>query len=345
MRVSVDGDRFYIDGAPTYHDFEGVRPEALGRLMNTRMVQATFEDENPDTVDLFRYPDGSPFDPDRQTDELIAELSSYRRHGVLGITVNLQGGFPLYHERLSGDQYLQEWDNNGFTPDGALKDRYAERLRRVIAGADERKMAVIVGYFYFGQNHKLADEAAVRQAVTEASEFLAGLQHDNVIIEVNNECDLSYVHEVLQPHRVHELIELTRSVSEGRFLVTTSFRGGSVPTDAVLEAGDLALLHGNNQEPDGIRAMVDATRAKTGKPIVFNEDSVRIDNLRAAWESGASWGYYDQGHEGAYEDGFQSPPTNWTINTHEKRAFFETVAELVGIGSEASSTTTKEQHA
>jgi hypothetical protein len=79
--------------------------------------------------------------------------------------------------------------------------------------------------------------------------------------------------------------------------------------------------------------MVETVKGQTGKPVIFNEDSARIDNCRAAWEAGSSWGYYDQGGQTKYHDGFQSPPTNWSINTPEKKAFFTTVAELVGITS------------
>jgi len=83
-------------------------------------------------------------------------------------------------------------------------------------------------------------------------------------------------------------------------------------------------------------------REKTDKPIVFNEDpadwwttngnveKLIVDKLIAAFEEGASWGYYDQGQSN-YRDGFQSPPTNWAINTRRKRAFFNKVAKLVGI--------------
>jgi hypothetical protein len=299
--------------------------------MNSRMVQATFEDENPETVNLFSYPDGSPFDPDRQTDEFIAALPEYRRYGVIATTVNFQGGFPQYHVHLRRDQILQDWENNAFTPDGRLKPRYAARMQRVVEGSDAEQMAVIVGLFYFGQNHKLADEAAVRRAVGEATEFLAGLGRGNVMVEINNECNIGYVHEILQPHRIHELIRLAQQISRGQLLVSTSYGGGGLPSPAVVEAADFILLHGNGQTPDDIRRMVAIVRGQTAKPIVFNEDSVRIENLRAAWESGASWGYYDQGGRNKYDDGFQSPPTNWAINTPEKRAFFTTVAELVGL--------------
>jgi hypothetical protein len=333
VQISVEGDRFLFDGELTYSDFPGARPEALGRLMNSRMVQATFEDENPETVELFRYPDGSPFDPDRQTDEFIAALPEYRRYGVIACTVNFQGGYPRYHVRLSRDDILQDWDNNAFTPNGSLKWRYAKRMARLIEAADEQKMAIIVGLFYFGQNHKLEDEAAVKRAVTEATEFLSGLDRGNVLIEINNECNIGYVHEILQPQRVHELIELAREVSRGRLLVSTSCGGGTLAGEDVIQAADFILLHGNGQTPESIRNMVEQTRKQTGKPIVFNEDSTSVTNLRAAWEAGASWGYYDQGGREKYLDGFQSPPTNWRVNTPEKTAFFATVAELVGVDS------------
>lgn len=331
MHVSIQGDKFFFDDQPTYSDFAGAKPEALGRLMNTRMVQATFEDENPKTAPLFCYPDGSPFDPDRQTREFVAALPEYRRYGVIATTVNFQGGFPQYHVKLRRDQILQDWENNAFTPEGALKERYAARMRQVVEGHDANRMAVIVGFFYFGQNHKLKDEAAVKRAVTEAAEFLAGLDRGNVLIEINNECNIGYVHEILQPHRVHELIELARDVAQGKLLISTSYGGGALPGPNVIDAADFILIHGNGQQPDNIHKMVETVRSQTHKPIVFNEDSVRIENCRAAWEAGSSWGYYDQGGQTKYYDGFQSPPTNWSINTPEKKAFFNTVAELVGI--------------
>jgi len=349
MQLSIQGDQFLINGKPTYRDFPGARPEALGRLMNSRMVQATFEDENPETVGFFRYPDGTPYDLDRQTSEFIAALGEYRRHGVIAVTVNFQGGYPRAHTHLSPDDLLQPWENTAYTPRGSLKWRYAMRMRQVIEAAAEAGMVTIVGLCYFGQNHRLENEAAVTRAVSEAVEFLTSLTRSpataddrhggpsglainrgNILVEINNECDVGYVHEILQPHRVHELIHLARKVSAGKLLVSTSYGGGSLPGDKVLEAADFVLLHGNGQQPEEIRRMVASTRARTSKPIVFNEDSTSIANLRAAWESGASWGYYDQG-SGNYRDGFQSPPTNWAINTPQKQAFFTTVAELVGI--------------
>ncbi len=61
----------------------------MGMLLNTRMVQALFEDENPETKKLWCYPDGSEFDPERNTDEFVAALSLYKAYGVIAFTISL----------------------------------------------------------------------------------------------------------------------------------------------------------------------------------------------------------------------------------------------------------------
>ncbi|MCW5982656.1 MAG: hypothetical protein KIT09_31500 [Bryobacteraceae bacterium] len=54
--VSIKGDRFLIDGRPTYEGrvWRGNRIEGL--LMNSRMVQGIFDDENPETVSFLELP-------------------------------------------------------------------------------------------------------------------------------------------------------------------------------------------------------------------------------------------------------------------------------------------------
>ena len=77
-------------------------------------------------------------------------------------------------------------------------------------------------------------------------------------------------------------------------------------------------------------------------PITFNEDDNTgfdrpSNDLIAAVEQHASWGFYDPG-EGArgyhvrstYTDGFQNVPFNWTINTDRKRDFFNLTREITG---------------
>ena len=54
--ISIQGEQFYIDGRPTYagRSWKGKRIEGL--LLNSRMVQATFDDANPATRTRWAYP-------------------------------------------------------------------------------------------------------------------------------------------------------------------------------------------------------------------------------------------------------------------------------------------------
>jgi hypothetical protein len=331
VRVTIEGEQFLIDGKPTYSDVPNANPKALGMLLNSRMVQAIFDDENPETRHLWRYPDGSEFDSERNTDEFIAALPHYKAHGVIAFTINLQCGGPKAGQFTAN----QPWHVSGFNPDGSLKPSWLARLKRVLDAAQRYRMVVILGLFYFGQDQRLKDEDAVKRAVVNAVDWLMKQGYGHVLLEINNECGGGYEHAILRPPRIVELIRLAKERSGGKLLVSTSFGGGVIPPDEVLKAVDFVLVHGNGQTPERIREMVRTIRAKlrswgTPKPIVFNEDGTDLRNMEAALSEGASWGYYDQGRNN-YRDGFQSPPTNWLINTPSKRAFFRKAAEWVGI--------------
>src|SRR5918997_307268 len=236
-QVSIEGERFLINGRPTYEGRRYRDRPVEGLLFNSRMVQAIFDDTNPATRDRWAYPDTGVWDPERNVSEFLAMLPEYRSHGLLAVTINLQGGSP------EGYSKEQPWANSAFTPDGELDPAYLDRLRRVLDRLDELGM--------------------------------------NAIVEINNECDVPrYEHEILQPHRVHELIAQAREVTADgrRLLVGTSYRGRSIPSDEVLAVSDLALLHGNGvTDPAYIGEMVERTRALPAYrarplPIVFNED-------------------------------------------------------------------------
>ena len=335
-RVEIEGDSFFVDGRPTYEGRTYGDWKVEGLLLNSRMVQAIFDDLNPDTRDRWAYPDTGRWDPERNTAEFVEMLPEYRRHGLLAVTVNLQGGSP------EGYSKNQPWINTAFTAYGELRPAYLARLERVLTRLDELGMVAIVGLFYFGQDERLLDERAVRKGVDNAVGWLLDGGYTNVVVEINNECDVArYEHEILQPHRVHELIEQARSITRNgrRLLVGTSYRGRSVPGEKVLAVSDLALVHGNGvADPDFICEMVARTRALPTyrpMPIVFNEDDhfdfdKPWNNMLAAISSRASWGYYDAGPgaggswcHGDYVEGYQNVPVNWGINTPRKRGFFE----------------------
>jgi hypothetical protein len=202
-------------------------------------------------------------------------------------------------------------------------------------------MVPILGYFYFGQDQRLADEASVLRATDNATDWLLCKGYANVLIEIANEVNVPrYDHAILTTPHCHRLIERVRERSGGGLLVSTSMGGGAVPPDTIIAASDFLLLHGNGvEEPDRVRAMVATCRqspAYRDQPILFNEDDhfgfdQPDNNMVAAIESYAGWGLFDYRMEGeSFDEGFQSVPTNWGISSERKRGFFRLLAEVTG---------------
>ncbi len=323
---------FCINGEPTYKNrrFAGIKVEGL--LMNSRMVQGVFDDLNPETRTRWRYPDGD-WSADRNTDEFIRAMPTWQAHGLNSFTLNLQGGSP------EGYSQSQPWHNSAFNADGTLRPDFMLRLKRILDHADALGMVVILGYFYFGQDNRLQDEAAVLCAVDSATDWLLNQGYTNVLVEIGNEVDLPrFTHEIIKVGRCHELIERVQQRSERRLLVSTSMRGNSVPPDHIVAASDFILLHGNGvNDPNRIREMVDQTRQRAsfrGQPILFNEDDhFNFDqpdnNMLAALSRYAGWGFFDwrMPNEG-YDEGYQSMPTNWGISSARKSGFFNLLKQV-----------------
>ncbi len=339
--VTIEGNTFHINGAPTYagRTYKGMKVEGL--LLNSRVVQGIFDDLNPKTRGMWDYPDG-PWDPGRNTDEFVAAMPVWRGAGLLGFTLNLQGGSP------QGYSKEQPWHNSAFTARGELREAYMVRLARILDEADALGMVPVLGYFYFGQDQRLVDEQAVIRATESATDWLLDQGYTNVMIEIGNEVDNSeYDQPILRTDRCHELIELvkTRSTgrvatSHGRLLVSTSLCGGRIPTENIAAASDFLLLHGNGvSEPARIREMVDLTRGLLNyrdQPVFFNEDDhfdfeADDNNMLAALDRYAGWGYFDyrMADEG-YHEGYQSVPVDWTISSERKRGFFELLSAVTG---------------
>lgn len=336
--VTIEDERFLINGKPTYagRTWKGHKIEGL--LLNARMVQGVFDDLNPETAGRWAYPDTGLWDPERNTREFLAAMPTWRRHGLLAFTINFQGGSP------EGYSQQQPWINSAFRPDGTLRQKYLSRMEQVIDLADQLGMVVILGYFYFGQDQHLEDEAAVIRAVDNATHWVLGNGWRNVIIEIDNECNVAaYDHEILKPGRVHELIERVKSTAgDGyRLYVSTSYGGNAIPRENVVRAADFLLIHGNGvSNPERIGEMVRLTRKVAGytpKPILFNEDDhfdfdKPANNFVAAVSEYAGWGYFDFRMRGekSFDEGFQSVPVNWTISSDRKVGFFNLLAEITG---------------
>lgn len=332
--VSIRNDAFLINGKPTYEGRSWKGHKIEGLLMNSRMVQGIFDDRNVETVKKWAYPDTRRWDAQRNTGEFLAAMPEWRKQGMLAFTINLQGGSP------QGYSKEQPWHNSAIEKDGTLRIDYLRRLEQILDRADELGMVVILGYFYFGQDERLVNEEAVIRAVDSATFWVRERGYRNVVIEINNECDVRYDHAILQPARVHELIERARrfNTPDYKLLVSTSYGGGTIPKENVVRSADFLLIHGNGvSDPKRISEMVRQTRAVPGfspKPIVFNEDDhfdfeKPENNFVAAISEYASWGYFDPG-KSDYQEGYQCPPVQWGINTERKKGFFKLLKEITG---------------
>lgn len=346
--IQIDGARFLIDGRPTYEGVTHRGKPVEGLLMNSRMVQAIFDDENPETAAHWRYPDTGRWDSDRNTDEFCAALPEYRKHGLLAVTIGLQGGGSIYTPEVY-DHYI----NSAYEIDGAPKLAYFDRLKRVIETADAVGMVVIVNYFYWKQAARM-NESAVRRAAEVATDWLLQTGHRNVLVDVMNEAGYwKSIPSILGAANVYQLIEIVQQITlDGRRLLAgaSTLGGEHLPTERWQAVEDFHMPHGNGCTPDELRAKLRRLKdtdefRKRPRPILTNEDSIFVENMEAAVDEYASWGFYCQGYgchyrdrmdwtthgrEARYEDlsGFQTVPVNWSINTPIKRAFFERLAEI-----------------
>jgi hypothetical protein len=342
--LTIEGEKFFINGQPTYagRTWRGSRIEGL--LLNSRMVQGIFDDLNPETAARWAYPDTGRWDADRNTREFVEAMPEWLRHGLLCVVVNLQGGSP------EGYSARQPWHNSAIKSDGSLRPDYLARLDRIVERADELGMAVMLGIFYFGQDERLEDDEAVKRAVINTVDWVASRGYRNVLIEIANECDnRGYDRGIIKAERVHELIALAQERSRQNnhpLPVSVSYNGGSIPRANVVGIADYILLHGNGvQNPARLVEMIRTVRGMkefTPKPIVNNEDDrpwrdahqgwgVEGNNFVACITNYVSWGYFDfRQRDEPFTEGFQSVPVNWQISSPRKKAFFDLLAEITG---------------
>jgi len=348
--LTIEGETFHINGRPTYAGRRYHGRSVEGLLFCVRAVQATFDDENWPAVRSydagvgprsFAYPDSGQWDAERNVEEFCAALPSWKAHGISAVVLCFQGGRPMLNVwKTRCDP--QPWINVGFEPDGRLKPAYARRMARCIAALDALGMVALVSFFYFGQTARLENDDAIRRAIREGTEFLAGLNRKNIVIEIANEVALDWqsYHYLqfrsLALENVHHLVRFAQEVCNRALPVSASLLASQVPTPDLVRAADLILPHGNDLGPDGHVRKIEQVRAmpefaEHPKPIFFNEASADVVDFQAAFESRVSWGYYDHGVND-YVNGFQAPPVNWSINTFAKRAFFERVRDITSSG-------------
>lgn len=317
--LSIEGESFLINGNLTYSAIANSKPEAHGLLMNARFIQGIFDDKaNPQRYARFGH---DTWDPDAQTNRLIAALPEWHRYGLRAFTVGLQGGGPCF----TVDN--QDIINDPFSEDGKQLDQaYADRLDRLIRAADEAGMVAIVSFFYGAQTSHLRDGRAIRNAVTTASRFLKDNDYTNVFIEIANEHNVPPFLQhplIYYPEGVATLIDLARAESGG-LPVGCSGRGGSYFRE-IAEASDVILIHGNGCSRQKLYNMIHEIQSwDLNRPIVTNEDSQAIGQMAVTYKTRTSWGYYNNMTK-------QEPPTAWSVTKGEDTFFAYRMAEGIGI--------------
>jgi CubicO group peptidase (beta-lactamase class C family) len=267
-RISIEKERWLINGAVTYRD-----AKAEGLLMNVRMVNSVFEDA--------RRPE---FDAAANTEQFIKMIPDYVAHGVLAFTLNLQGGMPGYEGAV----------NSAFDPEGNLREGYLGRVRQVIEACDRHGAVVILGCFYQRQDQVLNDKAAVRTGVVNVAQWIKGCGFSNVVLEVANEFGHDgFDYEILKTSAGQvELIDLAKNVHPALLVSTSGVRNGEV-VKQIAAASDFLLVHFNGTKLSEILRRIKALR-EFGKPVVCNEDTKTSDSGAKAAElsvsAGGSWG-------------------------------------------------------
>jgi hypothetical protein len=304
---------FYIRYQPnepwqkTYSSGE-YRPQAKGKLMNLRLVQALYHDE---------WLTGKPFDPDANTNAVIGALDFYKNHGVLMINVSLQGGqagfdHQIYGlDRSNGYRYGSEKGTHvsAFRPDGSLKPEWLGRLERLLTAVDKRGMIVNLMYFYQGQDELFESTEAIHRAAREITDWLIGKKFRNVIIDIANEWDLrgdrwdfaSYI-----PENILQLIKETRDRfqklhADYALPISVSSDGRMNYAESFVDSVDVVMLHGNGRTPlQKLQRTVDLKNWP--RPILMTEDdngrestaahlAAELASCDAFFNQAAGWGY------------------------------------------------------
>lgn len=322
-KLSIQQDRFFINGSPVYSELKQVNPAYHGLLMNARMIQGVFDDKQ-DVKRFDRF--GKLFSPEQNTDELIAALPQWYEKGLRAITVGFQGGGPCY---TIGNYTI---DNNPYSENGTQIDpAYLSRMDRIIRAADDLGMIVIVSLLYSSQTRFLKDDRAVIQAVKAACNWLRDEQFTNVIIEVANEQDIPdfKMHPIVFDEReVVELMDVAKRESGG--LPVGCSRTGGAFDAGIAAASDVILIHGNGLSSQQFYDLIQKAKAvRPERPILCNEDSQALSRMSVAFREGVSWGYFNDTTK-------QEPPAYWEITKGEDEFFAKRLAISLGIEPEPS---------
>ncbi len=303
-------DRFYVrasrgDWAETYSAGHYKRT-ARGKLMMLRVSQGLFDDE---------WLTERKFDPDANTDALIAALDDYKSHGVLAIGVSLQGGDPGYSQEANGISRKGPANDgeklgrlvSAFKSDGTLKPPWLARTKKLLKAADQRGMVVCLTYFDPAQDEALANPRAIVAAVRNMTRWLVEQDFRNVVIEVANAWDLegdTWDHRRFVPRNIANLVMEAREEFNGAAftLPIGASTGGSLSyPNSLARVCDLVLLQGGGRsagdKAKGVAQLSSYERAvwlvedRNGDGVSEASLAQERASADALFREGAGWSY------------------------------------------------------
>jgi hypothetical protein len=317
--VSIEGELVYINGRPTN---PGSRAEGL--LLNSRMVQAMFDDANETTARWWAYSDTGVWNATRNVDEFVAAVPSYSKHGLNAVTVGMQGGSACEPDRppskvqCDNSHDARFWPSvSAFHPDGSLESAWMGRLEKILAATDSVGMVVILNLFYYSQIVRLRDSIAVRAAIKNVVTFLLRTGYRNVIIDLANEYSCKPYPDFLKTDPLAgDTVRWVRSLSNNTIPVGTNPCG--MPTPSVLAASDIVLTEPPSTSGDALQSFYASIRNSSDwkahrVPIEAIECGTDPQALEVSLKSNCGWGVSDVA-------GFQSPPVDWRINSSLTKA-------------------------
>lgn len=133
---------------------------------------------------------GNALHSDAITERHVRNLDNMAAHGINLIGVYIQGSNAGWPDPDAAA--------NGFTRDGKLRPKTAERLENLVREADRRGMVVMVGLCTPRKDQAFYDDDAIRRAVEEAAGFLRDRKLKNVFVDI--------IHEFNHPERIDKEI-------------------------------------------------------------------------------------------------------------------------------------------
>ncbi len=273
---------FYVRSGPSSawgRTYEGgpYRGKVRGSLALVRVTQGLFDDA---------WLREREFDPDANTDRLIAQLDLYRRHGISGLVVSLQGSDPAYGPDRNGvsrggSADLGEKSGalvSAYEPDGSLKAAWMARLDRLLEAANARGLVVCLVLFQQDQDEALESPQAIVAAATNVARHLIERNRRNVILDVADAWDEPegrWDHRRFIPRFVEQIIRAVREqFQEASFSLPIGASSGSgmLYPMSLARVCDVVLLQGDGRS---VADKLERSRQlkQYGRPVLMVSDS------------------------------------------------------------------------